>query len=103
MTIEEKYGVISEWMAISAMFLISVAVLCYVQFVLYGFPIDVVALSGIAGGALPIVIGPALVILPWRFFQKRRQTFSNASIAVGALIFIAFLVFYVRGALLRVS
>jgi hypothetical protein len=67
MIIEERNNVISALSAIITMFWISVAVVCYIEFVLYNLPVGVVALGYVLGGAISLVILPILVIVPWRF------------------------------------
>jgi hypothetical protein len=85
------------------MALIALGVASYIKFVVYGYPIAIVNLGGAVGGALALVILPILVIVPWRFVQRRREKITNVPLFVGTMVFIAMIALSINGALYTVS
>ena len=78
---------------------VAVGFASYMHFGLLGYRVGVASVGEVIGAALFLVAIPALVIVPWRIFQRCRGVITNAPILVGAIAFIVLMLLAFNGAL----
>ena len=88
--------------ALVGLFMLALAVSGYVHFAIHGLTLDSDwwdgVLSRILGGAIGLMVVPAVVIIPWRLIQKLRGTVSNTPISVGGFLFVILAGMWLLGA-----
>ena len=81
-----------------ALFAASLLIVAAVNLVARGIPISTASAGGILGGAVTLMGLPALVAIPWRMIQDRRQRYSNAPIVVASVVFVLANFWFLLGA-----
>ena len=92
---------IRTWRALAVLFIVALFVAGYIHFVIYDVTLGPRSwgrgLGEFLGAALALVALPAIVIVPWRFAQRRRVT-TDAPIIVGGVIFVILAILVLTGA-----
>lgn len=72
-------------------------VAAYITFSPPGTPLNHITVGETVGGMVALVALPSLLVVVWRFLQRRRGYSTNVPIAAGGILFLALALFTVMG------